>query len=57
MGVLHDYRGSLRHLALSSMSFVLAPIKTFDPTVFEGDAETPQSVCDFVLELCLVHND
>ncbi|MDP6777368.1 MAG: hypothetical protein QGI83_11455 [Candidatus Latescibacteria bacterium] len=35
----------------------LSRLQTFDPAVFEGDDETPQSVCDFVLALCLVHND
>lgn len=29
----------------------------FEPAVFEGDASTPQEVCDFVLALALVYND
>ena len=32
-------------------------LQIFDPAVLEADHETPQSVCDFLLALCLVQND
>jgi hypothetical protein len=35
----------------------LARLQTFDPSVFEGDEETPQEVCSFVLSLALAWND
>jgi len=35
----------------------LAPLETFNPAVFRGDEHTPQSLCDFILALALVHND
>jgi hypothetical protein len=35
----------------------LAPLETFDPAVFRSDEHTPQSLCDFILALALVHND
>ena len=53
---------SAKHVSVVMKAFEddfqkLSPIRTFDPAVFEGDDETPQSVCDFVLALCLIHND
>lgn len=35
----------------------LAPLETFDPEAFRGDAEVPQEICNFVLALALIYND
>jgi hypothetical protein len=35
----------------------LAPLMSFDSGVFRGDAEVPQSVCNFVLALAVAYND
>ncbi len=35
----------------------LGPLEWFDPRAFEGDAETPQAVCDFVLMFAMIAND
>jgi hypothetical protein len=35
----------------------LAPLETFAPSVFVGDANASQQVCNFVLALALVYND
>lgn len=35
----------------------LAPLETFDPAAFVGDANVPQEVCNFVLALSLIYND
>lgn len=35
----------------------LAPLESFDPAAFKGDAEVSQDVCNFVLTLALIFND
>jgi len=35
----------------------LAPVATFDASIFEGDAECPQHVCNLVAALAVAHND
>ena len=35
----------------------LAPLETFDPAAFQGDAAVPQELCNLVLSLALVYND
>ena len=35
----------------------LAPLETFDPAAFQGDADVPQELCNLVLSLALVYND
>jgi hypothetical protein len=35
----------------------LAPLETFDPASFVGDADVPQELCNFVLSLALIYND
>ena len=35
----------------------LAPLESFDPSVFQGDAVISQKLCDFVLALTIAYND
>jgi hypothetical protein len=35
----------------------LAPLETFDPAAFLGDATVPQELCDLILSLALIYND
>lgn len=35
----------------------LAPLDTFDPAAFLGNAAVPQELCNFVLSLALIYND
>ena len=35
----------------------LAPLESFDPNAFKGDAKVSQDVCNFVLTLALIFND
>jgi hypothetical protein len=35
----------------------LAPLESFDPAAFKGDAKVSQDVCNFVLTLALIFND
>ena len=35
----------------------LAPLETFDPAAFLGDAAVPQELCNLVLSLALIYND
>lgn len=35
----------------------LARLETFDPAVFEGDDQSPQEVCSFILALAVIFND
>lgn len=35
----------------------LTELETFDPKIFEGNQQTPQDVCNFVLALACVYND
>jgi hypothetical protein len=36
---------------------LLAPLETFDPATFRGDADVPQDLCNFILALALIYND
>ncbi len=36
---------------------LLAPLESFDPAAFRGDARVSQDVCNFVLTLALAYND
>jgi hypothetical protein len=36
---------------------MLAPLESFDPEAFRGNAEVPQALCNFVLAIALIYND
>jgi hypothetical protein len=35
----------------------LAPLESFDPEAFRGNAEVPQELCNFILAIALIFND
>lgn len=35
----------------------LTELETFDPKIFQGDQQTPQDVCNFILALACIYND
>jgi hypothetical protein len=36
---------------------MLAQLESFDPEAFQGNAEVPQALCNFVLAIALIYND